>query len=158
MMYRIVAELTIEELTDYFLSDPALCYLALPDSQLTNLYENREFIIPPLSYILGIYLGNELVAVLNYTYFSEICVNIHPFLRSKYHHTPMWGEIQEHLRRYFIENTQVKKVIAMVPKPCKNIHKTCRRYGFKLEGRILNSVIWRNEITDTLMYGLTIRE
>src|SRR5574343_168996 len=137
-MLRIQGDLTQEILDEFFLSDPALCYQGLADHELAYLYD-------------------DLLLVLCYSAFSDICINIHPYLKTIYQHTEMFGDIQDILRKYFIENTQVKKIISMSPSPCKHIIKTCERYGFKYEGMIKQSTTWRQEIVDVIIYGLDVK-
>src|SRR5574343_489340 len=156
-MLRIQGDLTQEILDEFFLSDPALCYQGLADHELAYLYANKHYMTNSNMGYLGAYLNDDLVLVLCYSAFSDICINIHPYLKTIYQHTEMFGDIQDILRKYFIENTQVKKIISMSPSPCKHIIKTCERYGFKYEGMIKQSTTWRQEIVDVIIYGLDVK-
>lgn len=157
-LYTVVNDLPQETISEFFLSDPTLAYQSLHDHKLIDLHEKREYTKHEIAHFLGVYCGEELVFILNYTYFSDIAINIHVYLKTKYQHTPMYLSIQKALRKYFLENTQVIKIIAMSPKPCKHVQKTCELYGFKLEGEIKNALTWRQEVVDLLIYGLMLRE
>jgi hypothetical protein len=157
-MYRLSTDIPEEDIKQYFLDDPALCYQSLHDYKLVDLYERQEYKRYDEVSFIGAYLGEELVFLMNYTYFSDIAINMHVYLKTKYQHSPMYGEIQELLREYFLTNTKVIKVIAMSPAPCTHVQKTCERYGFKLEGTLKNALTWRQEVVDLYIYGLMLKE
>lgn len=157
-MYRVDTNIPQETIIKFFKEDPSLCYLGLPDYSLVALYEGHEIITKEGTYNLGVYLGDELVFLMNYTYFTDTTINIHTYLKTKYQHTPMYASIQNELRKYFLENTKVIKVIAMTPETCPHIHKTCEKYGFTLEGRLTKAIIWREKLVDLLLYGLILKE
>src|SRR6185503_9163738 len=100
-LYRVSDTLTKEQITEFFLEDPALSYQSLHDYKLVDLYERKEYVKHEISHFLGVYLGDELVFIMNYTYFSDIAINMHVYLKTKYQHTPMYRDIQLALRKYF---------------------------------------------------------
>ncbi len=152
-----IRPITDEQVTEFFLSDPALCFLGVSDYGLAELYEHKKYTRPPGTTVLGVGIGDDIALIINYTWFTEICINVHIYLHSQYHHTDMFSVLQQELKKYFLENTQVKKVISMSPSTCPHIHGACEKFGFVREGEIKNSMLWRQEIVDTVIYGLNLR-
>lgn len=151
-------ELTEEEISDFIINDPKLIYMGFNDNELIYMHENKKYKLVPFSYYIGIEKDEELVCVLKWESFTEHCVNIHPYIASRYHGKGVLTEIYHFLWEHFIDQTEIKKVIAMVPESCIHSAKACEKHGFKKEGYISKCHLWRKELVGIIIYGLNLDE
>jgi hypothetical protein len=158
-MYKI-SHIEDKQITTFFLEDKILCYLALPDEDLVNLYEKKQYIKHPGSYYKGIYTEEgELVGVLCYEYFTAYVISVHFYLATKIRKQAQTTKVKNALKQYFItEYPQALKVILTIPMPCKHVVVVAEHYGFKKEGHLTNCIRWRNEIVDLLFYARDFKE
>lgn len=142
--------------TAFFLEDPALCYIALPDHDLVSLYQEKKWYKTNGSYLIGIYVEEELIFIMKYEFFTPIAVNVHFYLKSTLRNKGIFKDIQKLLKKWITNNTNIRKILAMSPKSCEMIAHVCEKFGFVKEGHLKNSIIWRNKIDDLLIYGLNL--
>lgn len=153
-----IEDLTDGQITEFFINDPLLCYIGLPDNELAALYYTKKFVPDVQSIFKGIFNGkNELICIVRYEQYTTIAVAVHFYLSSKEQKKGIALEIQKFLYDYFIETTDMLKVITMVPSSCEHVIKCAETFGMKLEGRLTKSIVWREEIVDLLCYGLELK-
>ncbi len=158
-MLSLRFDLTTEKIDDFFLSDPKLCYLGLCDDQLISLHYDKKFTINPGTVYAGLYDSNDkLVSIATWKYFTRNAVIFHGYLPSSMHGKGMYGHVQEAMEKFFIAETEVTKMIVVTPAQCKHISKLHKRYGYKFEGNITKSVVWRKKLQDALIFGKIIKE
>lgn len=147
------------DLTEFFLSDFPLCYLGLSDLSLHQLKTTGKYELAPGSFALGIYNEeNILVSSVIWNLFTESCINMHIYLRTKYQHTDMLDKIHEILYTWLKAHERIEKLIIMTPKPCIHVQKASEKHGFKLEGQLSNAIKWRQKTVDLLIYGYDLRD
>lgn len=152
----VFKELTEEQISNFIINDPKLVYLGFSDKELVNMYEMKRYVLSPLSYYIGIEKENELVCVLKWEAFTDYCVSIHPYVASKYHGKGLLTEIYHFLWNHFITQTEIKKVIAMIPENCIHTIKACEKHGFEREGLIKKCHMWKKEMVGIVIFGLDL--
>lgn len=152
-------EVTEQELTAFFLSDPKLIILGLPDEELVYLHENKEFKCHPGSMFIEILEDDGTsVGVVRWEFFTQISIVIHVFLRSKYHGSNKLGEIYQFVYKHLQTNTNIRKVIAFISSSCIHVIKAVEKHGFKKDGSIPNCLIWREKVVGIEIYSVDIEE
>lgn len=134
---------------DWFLNDPKLAILSLPDSSLHELSQGK-FEKNSNEVIVGFYT-DRLIAVLQYESFTECTANYHIYLNS-YHEKNTLSEITE-LGHEYLKQLGYKKAIFFTPSCCTHVHKASEKHGYVLSGTITNSQIWRGQLVDMLIYS-----
>lgn len=155
-------EITNEGLTQFFLSDPDLLTLALPDDEIIHLYEHKEFVCDTGSNFIEVVDNeNNSIAVIRWEYFTQIAIVVHIYLKSIYQHRQQGDKLQEIydlMYNHLITNTKIRKVIAFATSTSPQVIKAAERYGFVKEGSLKNAVVWRNKVVDLEIYGLILAE
>ena len=149
-----LGDVTEEQMTEFFINDPKLCYMGLCDDDLNELYLNKRYAPHHTSYYQGIYEDDKLVAVIKFEKFSPITVNVHLYIQSSLHGKGKTIEITDLVCDYLRDTSGIQKVLIMAPRPCVHSCKAAEARGFKLEGTLTNGCIWRKEIVDILIYAL----
>lgn len=152
----VIRELRIEEINDFLVADPNVCYLGLTDNELYILYMNKSYMPLSSSEFAGVFDGEELIMLVRSEPFTRDTISLHLFLATKYHHTGKLREIQAFLKDYYRTQTEYKKIVVMSPETCVHVHKVVEAFGFSLEGRLTKCITWRNELVDLLLYGWII--
>ena len=141
-----------EEVKEFFKNDLNLCYLGLGDQYLAQLYYNDVYACDKDAHMDGVYVDNELAAIFKYDYFSKICLNIHFYLKSKYHNTGMLRKMAEFI--YPIAKSRgITKMVTMVPHTCPHVLEAMEGLGWNKEGTITKCQEWRQKIVDLIIYG-----
>lgn len=149
-------DVTQKQLTELFQSDPALCYLGLSDSDMNSLYYNKEYPIADNSKYIGLYHDDEFIGFFKLEMFTEITVCCHVFVKTTLQRKGSTANIWPTIRRYIIDNSKARKVISVVPAPCRHVQKAVLKLGAVLEGTLAKACIWRQEIVDLLFYSIDI--
>jgi len=150
-------DIDAETLTDFFIKDPALCYLGLPDQDLVDLHKDKKFSkLSTTSVFKGFYSGETLVSVLKYEWFTYDTVNVHFYIPTHLQRQGFSQEIGELICKYFVEHTIAIKIIIMIPSTCAHTLKATTKFGMKEEGRLTKALRWRNEIVDIIIHSLNL--
>jgi hypothetical protein len=152
----IIKEISREDLNEFFMNDPKLCYIGLSDNSMATLYHHGHVELPSLCVIYGIYREDELVCCVRSDPWSEIATCLHIYISTKLHGTDTSKEIQKLVAGHIKDNTVYTKIIICTPSPCLNVIGAANTFGLKLEGRITNCVIWRQKPADMLIFGLDL--
>lgn len=150
-------DVTQEQLTEFFINDPELCYLGLDDDTLSHLYHNKEYLMSPVSFYQGVFKDDVLAAVMKFEKFSELAVNCHMYLSSKYRSKGFGKEFKEAVYKYVVETTTCTKALMMAPDPCNHVKRAAKSWGFIQEGKLTNCIIWRTKTVDLYIYALDIK-
>lgn len=160
MAYNLIlqdTDATPQEINDFFLYDKELCALGLPDDGLAELYYEGSYTPQPGPTFKGVLADEELICLVVFSEFTEVSLNCHFYIKTKYQNQGYALAVQKLLYSYFLEHyPNIKKIITSTPAPCKHVHRSCERFGMKLEGRITNSVYWRWELVDLLFYSIDL--
>ena len=156
-MYKI-NPISIHEFQLFIKSDPNICFLGVHDAGLAALYAGGDYEIPPHSKLLGCFNENgDLVATSRYEMQSEIAINFHMYLATKYHHTGAARATQEAYRQYFMAlNPAIRRAFLQVPAPCVQVINAALSFGCVQEGCLKNALTWREKATDLLIFGLDL--
>ena len=141
-----------QQVTEFFLNDPTLICLGMPDDEMVILHETGMYPCEGTN-IDGVYDGDTLIALNKYEYFTRETINMHFYLSSSLHGTRKLDEIFKYMKNYYETETELLKVLFMVPSPCAHIHGVAKRYGFKQEGHLTNCFRWRQELVDITIYS-----
>lgn len=148
-----------KELTEFFLSEPQLVLLGMPDEEMIYLHEHKEFKCGAGSYFVEILGDNgESLGVIRWEFFTPISIVVHMFLRHKYHHSTVLKDIYQFIYRHLLENTKVRKMIAFITSSCIHVVKAAEKLGFTKNGSIPNCLVWRNEVVGLDIYSVDIKE
>lgn len=146
-----------QTITEFFLSDPALCLLSLRDKDLHDLYYKKQFFPAKESQFVGIYKKGELVALSRIDPFLDLAFVFHMYVLTKYQHTGLAREVRDLMYQYYLDTTTATKAIVLAPDNCPHVKATAEGFGCKLEGRITKAFEWRGEVVDLLIYALELK-
>lgn len=155
-MYTIKDIEDAKVLSDFFVNDPNLCYLGLPDDDLVNIYNTGEWKPRNTSYFLGVYKEDKLVCIFKYEYYTSIAMTFHGYLKSEYHHTGEFKKIKNALVNWLLDNTTIRKALVFAPDNCPHVHTAMQGIGMEKEGHIKNALIWRQKKVGLTVYGLDL--
>lgn len=154
----IVKDVAPQEMTDFFINDPALCYLGLPDLELHKLYETKQYHPRENSKYIGIYHKEKLISLVCIELFTELALTVHFYVPTILQKKGLALRIQKLLYTYFIETYPfIERIITPVPSACDHVQRCAERFGMKVEGTITKCMKWRNERVDLLMYALDLK-
>ena len=153
-----IKDVSESELTDFFINDPKLAYLGLPDNDLVNLFYHHKYVPNSISFYKGVFEDDRLICPFKIEFFTETTANLHLYLCSDLHKTGKIKEVEKEIRRWFLEETYFQKVLIMAPETCDHVHGTAEYFGFVVEGRLTKAVRWRKELVDVIIYSDNIRE
>lgn len=149
-------DLTEDEISDFFMSDPKLAYAALPDDALVYMYNNKKYKALKNSCYFGVMEGNNLIALMQWELFTPTTITCHFYIKSNLHGTGLSVYLTKELRKYFKETSSFKKVICPSPAPCVHVTKHLLKCGFELEAVLKKSMPWRKEIVDLNLFSLEL--
>ena len=158
-MYKslTISPIPLKTFNLFFNNNLRLCYLGLSDQSLDYLYHRGTVIVPPSSKLYGIYNEkNELISCFQSDYWSEIATSLHVYIPKK--NIFQIYNIKNKIIDYLSMNTNYRKVLFFIPSSCDHVISVMDKFKFKLEGRLINSMIWRQTAVDMLIYGLNIKE
>lgn len=154
-----VREVTDEELTEFFIKDPALCYLGLPDQDLVVLHEEKVFKRHGNSLYRGLFDKERIVGIVCYEAFTELAVSCHFFISTKERHTGLARKIKDTLKEFCKkEYPFITKIIVTPPSTCLHIINMLEHWGFEKQGTLTSCIKWRNEVVDLIFYSKNISE
>jgi RimJ/RimL family protein N-acetyltransferase len=152
-----IGDITLEQVTKFFLADPALCYLGLSDDDLVSLYENK--CLHPINSTVvfkGFYDDGTLVSVLKYEWFTYETVNIHFYISTHLQRKGMSKVIGELICKYFKDSVGAKKIIILIPHTCVHTLGATEKFGMIEEGRLTKSLTWRKELVDIVIKSINL--
>jgi len=147
----IITVIDSDVVKEFFLADPKLAYLSLPDAALVDLAKNK-YEVYSNERLIGFYSDNKLIAVGRYESFTDCAVTYHLYINSALHGTPVLNEINE-IAHDFLRKLNYKVAVVFTPSSCVHVHKAAEKRGYALNGRIPNGQIWRQQLVDTLIYS-----
>lgn len=154
-----IKELTKQQISDFFTSDPNLMYLGLSDEEIVVVYMSGAYPVNDTSTYLGFYREDELIGMAKFERFTTEAVNLHIYIRTIHQHQNITMQIKKVLTKYLLENTSYIKALIMTPDlGCQQIHDKMEKLGFSKEGHITKCFKWRTEEVGIIIYGLDLRE
>lgn len=154
---KISTDITKEQITKFFVSDPNLSYIGLSDEDLVHLFKNASLVFNDATHCVGLLDNkNNLIGVLKYEFFSSCTVSAHAYLSTANQNKKLTKELKTCVIDYFKSMNGLKKIICMVPATCGNVHRAMTSMGLVHEGTITKSCMWRQELVDLLIYGINI--
>lgn len=145
------------EATEFFLSDPNLCWIGLPDNDLQSLYHNKKYIQQYNTVLVGIYDETGLMCVIRWEPFSQVIVSMHVYLATRYHHTGTLRKILHYIKPYFEDpKFPFLKAIIMHPSNVPHVGVALKATGFTYEGTLKDGIVWRQELVDLNFYSIEL--
>ncbi len=158
MTYAIHDDLTSDEATIFFFSDPSLAFMGLSDEELALMYTTKLYLLDDTSHYLAVRDDkNILVCIVKYDWFTTHCVNLHMYISTKFHGTEEVRKITEIIEQYGKDHPKMLKAVLMVPSSCDQVHDFAPKWGWVQEGRITNCYKWREQVVDIVIYGLKLK-
>ncbi len=155
--YNIIQEVTQQEASDFFFSDPKLALLGLSDEEMACMLRDGFYKLHDGStYFKVIDSSGAILSIVKYEWFTTHCINFHMYIKSELHHTIAVKEITDLIAQYGRDHPKMMKAIIMVPSSCGQVHTFAPKYGWKQEGRIKKCYKWREQIVDIVIYGLDL--
>lgn len=148
-------EITVEEFEEFLLNNPKLMKVGLPDIDLNSMIHRGKLESGNNSNVLLIGSFDEnkdLKLVCCCHPYSQVVVNIHPYLSSSEQCRGNTDFYFTELVKWFRENTKQLKFLFTVPSPCVHVIKTMTKIEASLSGFIPNGGIWRNKLVDLLLF------
>ena len=155
---EIKENITQDQMTEFFINDPALCYLGLADLDLHRLYETKQYYPRENTKYIGVLHDGKLVSLVCIELFTEQTLTVHFYIPTILQKKGLALRVQKLLYNYFYGKYPfIIKIVTPVPSPCEHVQRCAERFGMVLEGRITKCMKWRSELVDLLMYGLEIK-
>ena len=142
-----------DTISSFFLHDPKLALLALPDEDLHTLKMEGKFYLDLNVQAEGVYEDGELIGVLMWNLFTNMVINMHLYLNSVHHGTGKFKDVHTSLISWAKETPSLTRIVVFSPSTCPHIHTAMLGVGFELEGRMKEAIEWRQEIVDLLIFG-----
>lgn len=158
-MKLIADNIVPDSITRFFLADPSLVYLGLPDDDLVSLCYEKRYIPKENSIYKGMYNvdTDELVGIMKLELFTDVSVNIHLYLLTGLHHQGYSKAIGQACYDYVRDYCpNIHKIILMAPESCEHVHKAAERFGMNLEGKLTKVLMWRKKLQDVLLYAINV--
>lgn len=154
-----VKQATCGELSYFFNRDEELVQLALCDEFIEHLHNTKVYPIQPGSFYILVTDENEkeYYAALHLTAITNMCLNAHMYVASKYHDTELVIQAVDSAIKYLYNNTSYTSVIVTPPTSCIHVHKFVEAYGFKLQSVLKSAVKWRGNLEDAHIYQYFLR-
>lgn len=140
----------------FFKEDNDLAKVGLSDRDYSSLLKD-ELIFGDQNTYVGVYKGDELVALGWFSYFTTIMGECHYFAASKHWQTKVPLEAYYLLEDWLKENTFLTKLMSTCPQSCTNVLKFHTKTGYEIEGVLVNGTIWRGKIENLIMISKFIR-
>lgn len=150
-------DLTEQEISDFFMSDPRLAYLSLSDEDLHFMYNNKAYKVKENSAYGGVYENDKLILVFKWELFTSITITFHMYLLYDLHSTGVLSKIKDKLIDFFRESTSFQKALVPIPSCCTHVIKASEKMGFVHEATIKDSATWRKELVDILYYSIKLK-
>jgi len=142
-----------DTISSFFLHDPKLALLALPDEDLHTLKVDGKFYLDLNVQAEGVYEDGEMVGILMWNMFTDMVINMHLYLNSKHHGTGKFKDVHVSILDWAKESGRVRRIVVFSPASCVHIHHAMLGVGFEQEGRIKEAMEWRQQVVDILIYG-----
>lgn len=143
--------LTNKEVIKFLKDDPLLCERSLPDDALKDL---NNYHLPAGLNTFGIYNNkNIMLGMVFWSQFTETSISMHLFITSQHHGKGLGDRVVQFLLVHWQNTPGIYNILRMIPKVCIHVIASAERNGFKLEGCLTDGVIWRNNVTDLLIYS-----
>ena len=144
-----------KQVHEFLHSDPNLCYLALPDSALDQLYHTGEWKISDAVGLLGVFNEEDkVVCFIRYEPYTTVSVYLHMYVTTVLHKTGAIRRIKEILREYLHKhNPELQRAFFMVPGCCEHVIGACKALGLTQEGELKDCLVWRQKLTDILIFA-----
>lgn len=139
----------------FFSKDPLLCAMGLADQFLKDMDDGLGY-NPPDAALTGFFNkdNDELIGFIQATLFTESTILVHGFLHTKYHHSGIFRQIAnkyvKYIHKYY---PTIEKLMVISPEICTHVHNAILGLGFKKEGCLTKSMIWRNQLRDVFIFG-----
>ena len=147
-------ELTQEEASNFFLSDPKLVLLGLSDEEICELHKTNQYELQPDIHYITVRENDKILALVKYEYFSSVTISYHMYVASsEQDKSEMYAEMIPMLKNYIANELDIHKLIIIVPSTCLHTQAFALKAGYKEEGRLKNSFVWRQQIVDLIIYG-----
>lgn len=151
-MYNL-SPMNEEDVATFFLSDPKLALLGLPDEELHLLRTEQKFKLEGSCQAEGVYEDGELIGVLMWNMFTNMVINMHLYLSSHFHGSGKFKDVHGSIISWAKETPFLKRIVVFSPSTCIHIHKAMEGVGFELEGIMPSAIEWRQEVVDLFIFG-----
>jgi RimJ/RimL family protein N-acetyltransferase len=151
---------TIESTEDFelikeLMTDEKLFKASMPDEEFQLLEEGYWEPNPDYDYVV-VYKDNSPLGLVRYSRISNITVDAHHQLLSKY-----WGQdeiknIDNLFVHYLLEFTGYRKIMVRIPTDCTHTLKAAAKLGYQIEGVLTDAVIWRNRLNHIVIMSKSI--
>lgn len=155
MTYVVHSDVNQEEATAFFMSDTKLALMSLDDADLATLVNDEVFPLDTRAFSV-INDDDELCAIIKYEYFTRQSINIHLYVKRRFHHTAEPPEIVKAVKQYIKDELKINKLLLVLPAPCTHVIGFAKKVGFEKEAHIKNSYVWRQQLVDLIIYGIEL--
>lgn len=118
-----------------------------------NLEDITEFELDGTQTYLGIYWGQELIGIFQYSSLTKVTLNGHINLLPNYWGTGASEEAISKAHEYLLKETNFKTVICTVPASCVHVLKFMATIKYKVCGAIPNGIVFDGHYRDLIIYS-----
>jgi len=155
MTYVVHSDVNQEEATSFFMTDTKLALMSLDDADLATLVNDEVFPLDARAFSVR-NDDDELCAIIKYDYFTRQSINIHLYVKRRFHHTAEPKEIVKVVKHHIKNQLHINKLLLILPAPCTHVIGFAKKVGFEKEAVMKNSYIWRQQLVDLIVYGIEI--
>lgn len=154
----ISIELLIDnELIDSILDKPEI-YQMVNGTPYTKPFNEtyREELINKGFQFLGIFLDQVLIGLFSFREVTSACVESHIHIIPEYHKKGYGNQAVKDGIEWFKCNKKYRSIVTYVPSNCFHVLKFMKDNEFQASGKVLTSVIYKNELVDLFLFSKLI--
>ena len=129
----IIKEINNKETSDFFLADPDLCVMGLPDGHLYYLSKFGKYPSFPEETVYGLYEEDNLIAVVMFEEYNKDTLAMHFYLSTNHLRKDVVVRFYSIVEDMLIKNYSHTKVSVFIPESCVHVQKAVQAIGFKLK-------------------------
>ncbi len=112
-----------------------------------------------LNHLWLVYTDNHKIkGIIELKEFNKITVEAHIIVLPEFHGTNISSDFSIEVFKYLSKNTIYRNILAPVPVSCVHIIKFLNKLNFKVIGLMKESIIWKHNLQDLLLYQYNIKE
>ena len=154
----IINEIGIEETTKFFLEDPKLCVMGLPDNYLYYLDKHKTFPATPGEVVYGLYKDNQIVATIMFQEHDKNTVVMHFYLSTNNLRKNIVRRFYPVIEEMLTKEYTQKEVMVAIPQSCLHVMEVVQAIGFQFKKTIVDGITWRGAIEDLHYYKTKINK
>ena len=151
-----IKEINNHAVSAFFLGDPKLCLMGLPDGHLYYLNKFNKYPSFPEETTYGLYEKDILIAVVMFEEYNKDTLTMHFYLSTNNLRKDVvvrfYSTVEDMLRK----NYSHTKVAVFIPESCVHVQKVVQAIGFKFKETVKEGITWRGIVESLDIYETRI--